>query len=107
MVQREFSAADTFVSECLDIEALRRYRLQNGFGRWFKDMRMEQFAPVYRQPVYPKNKYLDAAPTPGWWERDVAILGENIEHLKRAGVLVPPSEEEVAAGTDHSDQRQG
>ena len=102
MVQREFSAADTFVSECLDIEALRRYRLQNGFGRWFKDMRMEQFAAVYGQAIYPKNQYLDAAPTPGWGERDVGILADNIERLKRSGVLAPPHEEAAAAGADNS-----
>ena len=88
MVQREFSAADTFVSSCLDIEALRRYRLQNGFGRWFKDMRMEQFAPIYQRSIYPKNQFLEAAtPTQGWGERDKAILDENIERLKREGVL--------------------
>ena len=103
LVQREFSAADTFVSECLDIESLRRYRLQNGFGRWFKDMRMEQFTPIYEKPVYPKNQYLDAAPTPGWGERDAAILASNIERLKRAGVLASPSEGTVAAGADDSD----
>jgi predicted amidohydrolase len=106
LVQREFSAADTFVSECLDIESLRRYRLQNGFGRWFKDMRMEQFAPIYEKPVYPKNQYLEAAPTPGWGERDVAILAGNIERLKRAGVLASPNDGTVAAGVDDSDEQQ-
>ena len=89
MVQREFSAADTFVSECLDLEALRRYRLQNGFGRWFKDMRMEQFAAVFERPIYPKNQYLDEAPTEGWGEREAAVLAENIERLTSDGLLVP------------------
>jgi len=90
MVQREFSAADTFVSECLDIEALRRYRLQNGFGRWFKDMRMEQFAAIYERPINPKNQYLDEAPTEGWGEREAAVLAQNIDRLTRDGVLVAP-----------------
>jgi predicted amidohydrolase len=90
MVQREFSAADTFVSECLDIESLRRYRLQNGFGRWLKDLRMEQFAPIYQKSIYPKNQYLDAAPTEGWGEREVAVLTDNIDRLKRDGVLALP-----------------
>jgi len=98
LVQREFSAADTFVSECLDIEALRRYRLQNGFGRWFKDMRMEQFAAIYQQPVYPKNQYLDTPPTLGWGHRETTILTNNIEHLKRVGVLAAPDRGKAAAG---------
>ena len=93
MVQREFSAADTFVSECIDIESLRRYRRQNGFGKWFKDMRMEQFAPIYARTIYPKNQYLDAAPTPDWGQREVAILNNNIERLEQDGVLAPPAVE--------------
>jgi predicted amidohydrolase len=100
MVQREFSAADTFVSECLDIESLRRYRLQNGFGRWFKDLRMEQFAPIYRQPIYPKNLYLESAPTQGWGERDAAVLKDNIDLLKRKGVLASPGDGESSDGSE-------
>jgi len=90
MVQREFSAADTFVSECIDIEALRRYRTQNGFGRWLKDMRMEQFAPIYQKAIYPKNQYLDAPPTQGWGQREYAVLKDNIENLQQDGVLARP-----------------
>lgn len=88
MVQREFTAVDSMVSECIDLQALRRYRLQNGFGRWFKDMRMEQFAAIYADPIYPKNQYLDNAPTEGWAEREAAILESNINLLKDRGVLV-------------------
>ncbi len=93
MVSREFSAADTFVNECVDIEALRRYRLLNGFGRWFKDMRMEQFAPIYQRTIYPKNQYLDAPPTPGWGLREVAVLEKNIERLQQTGVLARPGQD--------------
>ncbi len=94
-VQREFSAADTFVSECLDIESLRRYRLQNGFGRWFKDMRMEQFAPIYQRSIYPGNQYLGAPPETGWGEREQKILSGNIEQLQRSGTLASPGEREA------------
>jgi beta-ureidopropionase len=91
MVQREFTGVDSMVSECLDMEALRRYRVQNGFGRWFKDMRMEQFAVIYDNPIYPKNQYLDEAPTEGWGGREVEVLNRNIEQLHRDGVLTPPA----------------
>ena len=94
----DLSAADTFVSECLDIESLRRYRVQNGFGRWFKDMRMEQFAPIYQQAIYPKNQYLDAPPTPGWGEREVAVLEGNIGRLRRSGLLAAPGGNAAASG---------
>jgi predicted amidohydrolase len=100
MIQREYSASDTFVSECLDIEALRRYRGQNGFGRWFKDMRMEQFAPIYERPIYPKNQYLDEPPTEGWGERESGVLAENIARLRERGVLTPAGD---GAGEDRDD----
>lgn len=87
MVEREYSASDTFVCEGFDIDALRKYRLDNGFGRWLKDLRTEQFAPIYSNPIYPKNQYLDAAPTEGWGERESAVLARNIEALRERGVL--------------------
>jgi len=105
LVQREFSAADTFVSECLDIEALRRYRLQNGFGRWFKDMRMEQFAPIYQRSIYPKNQYLEEAPTMGWGQRDSAILAGNIQRLQREGVLALPEQATAQAAMTATPQK--
>lgn len=97
MVSREFAAADTFVNACVDIEALRKYRQQNGFGRWLKDMRMEQFAPIYRRAIYPKNQYLHAAPEVGWGEREVAVLNRNIDELTRDGVLAAPDRAAPAA----------
>jgi predicted amidohydrolase len=93
---RDFTAADTFVNACVDIEALRKYRQQNGFGRWLKDMRMEQFAPIYQRRIYPKNQYADAAPTVGWAEREYAVLEKNIAQLTEDGVLTAPAR--AAAG---------
>lgn len=93
---REFSAADTFVNACVDIEALRKYRQQNGFGRWLKDMRMEQFAPIYQKKIYPKNQYLDAPPTLGWSTREYAVLKDNIAKLTDDGVLAKPDKGKAA-----------
>jgi predicted amidohydrolase len=104
MVQREYSASDTFVSECLDIEALRRWRGQNGFGRWFKDMRMEQFAPIYGQAIYPKNQYLSEPPTEDWGARERAVLAANIELLQERGTLTAPGRD--AIGDAPSDDRE-
>jgi len=87
MVERGFAAADTFVSDCLDIASLRRYRSQNGFGRWFKDMRMEQFAAIYQRSIYPKNQYLETIPAQGWGKREMEVLENNIAMLTRDGIL--------------------
>lgn len=100
LIQREFSAADTFVSECLDIESLRRYRLHNGFGRWFKDMRMEQFVPIYQRTIYPGNQYLENPPTTGWGEREFGILNDNINRIRKEGLLAEPFKPEKDGDVD-------
>jgi len=44
---------DSFVSAVIDIEALRRARIANGVTNFFKDLRTEQYAAIYADPIYP------------------------------------------------------
>lgn len=94
MIKRDSAASDSMISANLDLDALRRFRTQNGFGRWLKDLRTEQFAPIYQQAIYPKNQYLREPPTVGWYEREREVLNGCIHRLVERGVLMPP----VAAG---------
>jgi hypothetical protein len=84
------TGTDTFVSTMIDIEALRRARKANGFYNWFKDLRTEQFRVIYDQPNYPKNQYLEEAPTEGWIARERATRTAVIEDLEKRGVLTAP-----------------
>ena len=92
MIKREAAYSDSAISTTFDVEALRRFRTQNGFGKWLKDLRTEQFAPIYEQPIYPKNQYVDEAPRPGWYEREREVLQDSIGRLIDRGVLTPPSD---------------
>jgi predicted amidohydrolase len=86
-------AMDSFVSTIIDLEALRKFRIQSGFSNWFKDLRTEQFRLIYDQPIYPKNQYLDDPPALGWWEREAATRAKCIRTLEERGVLVAPDRE--------------
>ena len=38
------------------------FRARAQFGNWLKDLTTEQYQAIYRDPIYPKNLYLDRAP---------------------------------------------
>lgn len=82
---------DSFVSTVIDIEALRRARIANGVTNWFKDLRTEQYAAIYEEPIYEKNQYLKELPQEGWLAREDARRKANIEKLVKRGVLTKPS----------------
>jgi hypothetical protein len=82
---------DSFVSYVIDIEALRRARAQNGVMNWFKDLRTEQYAAIYEQPIYAKNQYVEELPQEGWLGREDKRRAGNIERLVERGIITPPS----------------
>jgi predicted amidohydrolase len=85
------AAGDSFVSAVIDLEALRRARIANGVMNFLKDLRCEQYAAIYEQPIYPKNQYLSEPPTEGWLAREAETRARCIETLVERGTLVPPS----------------
>ena len=82
---------DSFISTVIDIEALRRARIANGVTNWFKDLRTEQYAAIYEEPIYEKNQYLKELPREGWLAREDERRTGNIEKLVKRGVLTKPS----------------
>ena len=90
--QKGWTSGDSFVCTTIDIEALRRQRIANGLYNQFKDLRTEQYRAIYDLPIYPKNQYLEQAPTEGWLAREDATRAKNIETLIARGVLTPPSD---------------
>ncbi|MFZ7089398.1 nitrilase-related carbon-nitrogen hydrolase [Curtobacterium sp. RRHDQ10] len=90
IVQQEgLASGDSFVSTVIDIDALRRARQSNGVFNGFKDLRTEQYAAIYAEPIYPKNQYLDAPPATGWLAREKALRQRNIDLLESRGVYTP------------------
>ena len=70
--QTGLAPGDSFVSTVIDIDALRRDRQSNGVFNGIKDLRTEQYAAIYAEPIYPKNQYLAAPPAEGWIARERA-----------------------------------
>jgi predicted amidohydrolase len=89
--QTGWTSGDSFVATVIDIEALRKIRMANGLYSQFKDLRTEQYAAIYAQPIYPKNQYLQAAPAEGWLAREERTRAACIQKLVSRGVLTPPS----------------
>lgn len=89
--QTGWTSGDSFVTTVIDIEALRRVRMANGLHNQFKDLRTEQYAAIYAEPIYPKNQYLNAPPSEGWLAREEKTRGDNIQKLVERGVFTPPS----------------
>jgi predicted amidohydrolase len=89
--QEGVSPGDSFVSAVVDIEAIRRSRIANGVTSWFKDLRTEQYAAIYKEEIYGRNQYAEELPQEGWLSREEKRRAANIEALVRRGVLTPPS----------------
>lgn len=89
--QEGVSGGDSFVSSVIDVEALRRSRIANSVTSWFKDLRTEQYAAIYSEPIYGKNQYAEELPQEGWLAREAKRRGANIDQLVQRGVLTPPS----------------
>jgi predicted amidohydrolase len=85
--QAGINPGDTFISTVIDIEHLRRERQSNGIFNGFKDLRTEQYAAIYANPIYPKNQYLSDPPSEGWLDRERATREGTIKLLKDRGVF--------------------
>jgi predicted amidohydrolase len=95
--QTGWTSGDSFVTTVIDMESLRRIRMANGLNNQFKDLRTEQYAAIYANPIYPKNQYLKEAPKEGWLKREETTRAKNIEELVKRGVFTPPSSNKVGA----------
>lgn len=77
--------ASTFVTGVVDIEGLRHHRTQAQATNWLKDVRAECAQLIYRDPIYPKNLYLNSAP-PSHAEYRQNVLRPQIQKLVERGV---------------------
>ncbi len=60
--RQDYGAGSTYVGGVVDIEALRDHRSRAQWDNWMKDLRTELYQILYKDPIYPKNLYLDRAP---------------------------------------------
>ena len=79
---------NAFISAPIDIEALRYWRTNTSFGSWIKDLRTEQFQLIYKQPIMPKNRFLNGPPGPR--KERMAQEKANVEELVKRGIYTRP-----------------
>lgn len=60
--RQDYGAGSTYVGGVIDIEAMRDHRARAQWDNWMKDLRTELYQIVYKDPIYPKNLYMDRAP---------------------------------------------
>ena len=60
--RQDYGAGSTYVGGVIDIEAMRDHRARAQWDNWIKDLRTELYQIVYKDPIYPKNMYMDRAP---------------------------------------------
>ena len=60
--KQEYGGTSTYVAGVIDIESLRYHRGNAQWDNWMKDLRTELYQLLYKEPIYPKNLYLDRAP---------------------------------------------
>jgi beta-ureidopropionase len=60
--RQEYGGASTYVGGVIDIEAMRFHRDNAQWDNWLKDLRTELYQLLYKEPIYPKNLYLDRTP---------------------------------------------
>jgi beta-ureidopropionase len=60
--KQEYGGVSTYVAGVIDIEALRHHRGNAQWDNWLKDLRTELYQLLYKEPIYPKNLYLNRAP---------------------------------------------
>ena len=60
--KQDYGGSSTYVSGVVDIEALRNHRENAQWDNWMKDIRTELYQLLYKDPIYPKNLYLNNKP---------------------------------------------
>ena len=60
--KQDYGGSSTYVSGVVDIEALRYHRENAQWDNWMKDIRTELYQLLYKDPIYPKNLYLNNKP---------------------------------------------
>lgn len=60
--RQDYGGVSTSVCGPVNIEALRHHRQSSPWTNWMKDLRTEMYQMLYKEPIYPKNLYLDRAP---------------------------------------------
>jgi predicted amidohydrolase len=79
----------SYAGAIINIDALREYRERTLWGNWLKDLRTEQYRPIYAEPQYEKNRCIDQPPLKNA-ENDVVVKAA-VERMFERGIYKRPA----------------
>ncbi len=82
---QEYGGASTYVAGVIDIEAMRYHRESAQWDNWLKDLRTELYQMLYKEPIYPKNLYLEREPMKHAEYRK-EVIEKQIDLMHRRGI---------------------
>ncbi len=88
--RQDYGAGSTYVGGVVDIEALRDHRARAQWDNWMKDLRTELYQILYKDPIYPKNLYLDRAPY-NHAEYKKEVIDKQIALMHKRGIWKKPA----------------
>ena len=68
---------------------MRDHRARSQWNNWMKDLRTELYQILYKQPIYPKNLYLDREPMNHAEYRE-KVIQRQIELMHERDIWVKP-----------------
>ncbi|WP_394823094.1 nitrilase-related carbon-nitrogen hydrolase [Pendulispora albinea] len=89
--EQRYGAGSTYVAGVIDIQALRDHRARAQWDNWMKDLPTELYQLLYKQPIYPKNIYLDRVPMKHAEYRK-EIIERQIRLMHERGIWKKPDE---------------
>ncbi|MGC2491394.1 nitrilase-related carbon-nitrogen hydrolase [Candidatus Binatus sp.] len=60
--RQDYGGSAGYMAGVIDIEAVRYHRTSAQWDNWMKDLRTELYQQLYKDPIYPKNLYLNREP---------------------------------------------
>ena len=83
--KQEYGGTSTYVAGVIDIEALRYHRGNAQWDNWMKDLRTELYQLLYKEPIYPKNLYLEREPMKHQEYRE-KVIDKQIALMRQRGI---------------------
>lgn len=102
--RQEYGGVSTSVCGPINIEAMRHHREASLWTNWMKDLRTELYQTVYREPIYPKNLYLNREPMQHQ-EYEESVIKKQVKLMHDRGIWKPSAFAAAKASTKEPEDK--
>jgi hypothetical protein len=102
--RQEYGGVSTSVCGPINIEAMRHHRESSLWTNWMKDLRTELYQTVYREPIYPKNLYLNREPMQHQ-EYEESVIKKQVKLMHDRGIWKPSAFAAAKASTKEPEDK--